>query len=277
MALIARQPGVRLVFPHLVRRVVFLSLILLPLDAFLTSDSPAQSSAWRRKLPAVGMALGINPLNENTWLAEVRTEILAISFDKGKTWPIERAPGLVQIRQILVHPKDTNTIFCAASSSLRKSTNFGLSWYTVIAIFNIDGESIALDPQHPDTMYAGRFSGGDVYRSYDRGETWTRVGAAGNQLCGFALRPDNPAVMLGGTGAGTIAKSTDHGSTWQIVKQPAPVTVFQEVPKIVFSPANPSVAYATINGDPHPTLGVWKSADGGDHWTQTNAPHFSFW
>src|SRR5437879_6284494 len=117
---IARAPGILAAIPPFAYRVVFLALILLGMDAVLTSDASAQSSAWRRKLPAVGMALGINPRNENTWIAEVRTEILAISFDKGKTWPVERAPGLVQIRQILVHPKDTNTIFCEAASSLRK-------------------------------------------------------------------------------------------------------------------------------------------------------------
>src|SRR5262249_47930847 len=111
---------------------------------------------WRRKLPAVGMSLGVNPRNQNTWLAEVRTEILAISFDRGTTWDFETAPGLLQIRQILVHPTDTNTVFCAASSSLRKSTDFGLWWPAVMRSFDIDGESIVVDALHPDTMYAGR-------------------------------------------------------------------------------------------------------------------------
>ena len=255
------------------------ALAAIVLCLLFTSMANGQMSAWRKRLAAAGLTVGINPHNPNTVLAEGSYGKLNISFDKGRTWPIERdAGGLFQIRQIIVHPSDTNTIFMASGDpfyGLVKSTDFGLSWRSVVSI-GIDGESVALDPVHPDTMYAANFGNGRVYRSYDRGESWTLLGDAGSQLCAFTVRPDSVNILFGGTGGGTISKSTDFGVTWRVVK-PGTSSGFLEVPKISISPTNPRTAYATLNGNSNLTLGVWKTTDGGETWIQTAAPNISFW
>src|SRR5713101_2775577 len=149
----------------------------------MPSAVTSQIYGWRKRLPAVGATVGINPRNPNTVYAEGSPGVIYVSFDKGKTWPTRMSPGMIQIRQILVHPNDTMAIFCANSDGsvgLVKSTDYGLTWRTVIPGYHIDGESVTYDPQHPDTMYAGQFAVGKVYRSVNRGETWTYQGTAGD-------------------------------------------------------------------------------------------------
>ncbi|MBI3765758.1 MAG: hypothetical protein HY277_04555 [Ignavibacteriales bacterium] len=257
-------------------KVLFYLLLLSILIPITHAQSQIQ--AWRKKFISPALTVGINPLNPNTVLAEGANDSLYVSYDRGNTWTSQGRPGLFAIRQIVVHPSDSTTIFAAdAGGGLRKSTDYGRSWRTVIPNYGIDGESITYDPVHPDTMYAGNFVAGKVYRSTDRGETWVLEGYAGSELCAFIVRADSGNILYGGTGGGMISKSTDFGATWRVVKPPVTTSVYQEVPKIVVGKNNPLIAYATINGDPDEGLGVWKTTDGGEHWTQTNAPIIQTW
>jgi hypothetical protein len=107
------------------RTVVAAACLLFVMQSF--AASPVE--AWRKKLSAVALTVAINPLNPNTVYAEKGFNLLSISFDKGKTWPLISHPGVGSIRQILVHPTDTMTIFCAGGSGdLRKSTDYGATW-----------------------------------------------------------------------------------------------------------------------------------------------------
>ena len=255
-------------------RTVLIIIILF----LLTSDSHSQVYSWRKKFASAAATVGINPLNPNSVYAEGSTGTFFISYDRGNTWNQRTSPGISLIRQIIVHPADTNTIFCAAGSGvgLRKSTDYGLSWKTVISGYNIDGESMTYDVAHPDTMYAGRFENGNVYRSTDRGETWTVMGTTGSVLCALAVRPDSVNIILAGSGGGTISKSTDFGTTWRVVHE-SNALGFQEVPKIIFSQHNPLLGYSTIYGQTAPELGVWKTTDGGENWLQTSLQFLLVW
>src|SRR5437867_7518926 len=91
---------------------------------FCDSASCAQIHAWRQKLPSLGFTVGISASNPNLVIGEAEPGTLWISFDRGKTWSDKRYPGSFAIRQIIIHPSDTSTIFCASAdgtSGLRKS------------------------------------------------------------------------------------------------------------------------------------------------------------
>ncbi len=254
------------------RQLFFIAVVTLCFG--ITQSANALMQAWFGEFAGAGLTVGINPLNPYTVYAEGVYGQLYVSHDDGATWTYLSSPGLTYIRQIIVHPNDTLTIFGAdASSGLRKSTDGGLTWNTVIPNYGIDGESITYDPNHPDTMYAGNFADGRVYRSTNRGSTWTQQGIAGVELCAFSSRPDSANILYGGTGGGSISKSTDAGVTWRVVKPAAGGSVFEEVPKIVIDKSNPQTAYATINGNiPDPNLGIWKTIDGGETWIQLTLP-----
>lgn len=233
-----------------------------------------QSKEWHKRTPAVGLNVGINPHNPNTLYCEKFYGQLHISRNHGQTWSaLPTSPPISGIRHILVHPKDTLTIFAVAfSGGLWKTTNEGTSWYQVLPNYGIDGESMDFDPARSDTMYAGNFGDGAVFRSSDRGETWTYQGSAGSNLCALTIRPDSVNILLAGAGASTIAKSTDFGVTWTIVNYGGTA----EVPKIVVNPNTPTIAYATTYGS-DANANLWKTTDGGGTWFKTALQQVNIW
>ena len=265
---------------RIVRRTVRLLISVVISCLVFASTAFPQFFGWRRAFLSPGLSLGINPLNPNTLYAEGPSAPgdFYVSHDRGNNWTLVGNAGQVYgIRQIIVHPSDTLTIFSAEGVSfvgLRKSTDGGATWRTVLPGYFIDGESMTIDPTHPDTMYAGKFDG-HVYRSTDRGETWILMGTNGGPLCAMAVRPDSANIILSGRGSGHIVKSTDGGSTWRTVQ---PQKSGDEIPKIVLSPANPMIGYATSFGnDDDPTTAAWRTTDGGEHWIKTALTGVGIW
>jgi len=244
--------------------------VLLSLQAF------SQANYWQERTSAVGFNVGINPLNPATIYCERTSGLLSVSRDRGSHWTtLPGAPGVSGIRHILVHPSDTLTIFVCEffNVGLMKTTDEGATWRVVLTGYGIDGESIDYDPVHPDTMYAGKFSDGAVYRSTDRGEHWTLQGISGAHLCGLIVRPDSADILYAGTGASTISKSTDRGVTWRLVNNGGA----EEVPKFAINPANPLIGYATTYGEPDSVNNLWKTSDGGEHWFKTALQKIGIW
>lgn len=92
----------------------------------------------------------------------------------GKNWtlcnPIEGNTPITESRAA-IHPGDSNNIFVATrGNSISMSRDGCLSWNM---LSNLDGKfvnSILIDPQNPNTLYAGTDTG--VYVSHDLGWSW---------------------------------------------------------------------------------------------------------
>src|SRR5258707_194346 len=236
----------------------------------------SQLCGARLRLPGVGFTVGINPLNPNSVYAERGAGKLYDSYNRGRSWNLLGTPGPSGIRQILVHPNDTLTIFCVGedTTGLRRSTNNGATWTKVIANYGLDGEALTYDPLHPDTMYAGNFFGGGIFRSLNRGATWTMIGTVGVPICGLTIRPDSLNIMYAGSGTGKISKSTDFGAHWRVVKNASG----DEIPRIEINRTNPLVAYASNYGlSNNPAVHFWKTTDGGETWLPTALPSTPTW
>ncbi|HTK82014.1 MAG TPA: T9SS type A sorting domain-containing protein [Bacteroidota bacterium] len=247
---------------QLLRRALLLVLILI-LASLLPQAGTAQIFAWRHVFGGPGFAVAINPLSPHSVYAETFTGNLYASYDLGATWNFRGSVGINSIREILINPNDTLTILCVGEDNvgLRRTTDGGSTWATVLSPFGIDGESVTFDPVHPDTLYAGNFAGGEVFKSTDRGGTWVQLGTLGSLLCAMAVRPDSTNIILAGNGGG-ISKSTNSGLSWKTVRTSA-----GEIPKIEINASNPMIAYATINGVYHDSTSyVLKTTDGGENW-----------
>ena len=116
-----------------------------------------------------------------------------------------------------------------------------------------------VDPNAPDVLWTG--AGPRVYRSSNRGGTWTPVGAAniapdGAKLAAIAVARGNSNRIVAGFDEGTVARSVDGGLTWSSVK-PRSGTVSS----LLFAPDDASTVYATYStfGGIH----VFVSRDGG--------------
>ena len=238
-------------------------LFLLILTLLGLTPVFSQFHAWEKIFEGEGMNVGINWQNPNTIYAEFYGD-LNVSRDRGKTWSQVSTGLATQLREILVHPRDSSVIFVVDFfNGLWRTSNGGSTWDVVIPNYGIDGETVVCDPSHPDTMFAGDYGTGHVFRSIDRGVNWTLMGTAGTIMCTIAIRPDSGNILLAGTGYGKISKSTDYGVTWRLVKPGGS----SEIPRIMINPKYPLIAYAVaFQGDPNYT-GMWKTIDGGESWT----------
>ena len=128
-----------------------------------------------------------------------------------------------------------------------------------------------------------------VYKSTDKGVTWALTkftpvdfksdlggdSAGGNtavKVWGpkLAVDPTDPTIVYVGTGNNGLWKTTDGGSTWSRLANIPTATsrggVYPGYSGVVVSPVNHLIVYAYSYGN-----GVYKSADGGLHWTRVTS------
>jgi hypothetical protein len=163
--------------------------------------------------------------------------------------------------------------------------------------------AIAADPGNANIIYIGS-AGGGVWKTQNGGATWLPMtdDQASLVIGSLALAPSDPRVIYAGTGEANnsgdsfygrgILKSTNAGTTWTLLpgfQDDTHPDVFDRrvVSRIVVDPSHPDIVYAAVaqggsvlqggnvvqlpgavNGLVG-NAGVWKSTDGGQHWTNT--------
>jgi photosystem II stability/assembly factor-like uncharacterized protein len=149
--------------------------------------------------------------------------------------------------------------------------------------------SLAPHPVDANTLYAGTNSG--LYRLDQRREQWTHLPSPMDDrlVTAIAFDPLDPEVIVAGTQPAALFRSEDAGRSWielDVAVKPyvssgfyagdgandptangaAPVKHWTRVTQIVFDPADPSIALASVEID-----GAWRSSDGGRTWARADA------
>ncbi|MEO9570879.1 MAG: GEVED domain-containing protein [Polaribacter sp.] len=169
-------------------------------------------------------ALAIDPhdtdhilfLNGNTELIE--------SLDQGDTWnqiaSFDRFINNVQM--IKFHPTIQGMFFVSTRDGLMKTIDGGNTFTTKLGQY--DPNDIFFKPGDPTTMYVGE---DDFWKSTDTGETWTKITSGINvsERLKITVTPADPNCVYifqqAGNGAGRIYKSTDSGTTFNIMADSA--------------------------------------------------------
>jgi len=133
-------------------------------------------------------------------------------------------------------------------------------------------------PNQPNVFYIGAVNGG-VWKTDDYGRTWNPIFDAEptGSIGAIAIAPSDPSIIYVGSGEGLqrpdlsvgdgIYKSTDAGKTWTHLG----LTDGQQIPQVVVDPRDPNRVYAAVLGHPYgpnAERGVFKSIDGGQHFTK---------
>jgi photosystem II stability/assembly factor-like uncharacterized protein len=184
--------------------------------------------------------------------------------------------------------------FGATGGGLWKTTNGGVTWKVVTdgQLTSASVGAVAVAPSNPDVVYIGMgeselrgniAQGDGVYKSTDAGKTWTHMGLADTQVVAkIRVHPTNPDLVYAavfGHPAGPnpdrgIYRSKDGGKTWEKILFRDDKTGGIE---ISFDPKNPQVLYASLweafrvshmMSSGGPGSGLFKTTDGGDHWTE---------
>jgi len=167
------------------------------------------------------------------------------SEDGGKSWKKVGLEKSEHIGKILIHPKDTATVYVAAQGplwaaggdrGLYKTTDGGKSWKAVLSVSENTGVSdVVMDPRDPEVLIAAAYQrrrhvwtlidGGPesaLYKSTDGGATWRKLstGLPKEEMgrIGLAVSPVEPdtvfALIEAANKAGGFFRSTDRGETW---------------------------------------------------------------
>ncbi len=182
-----------------------------------------------------------------------------------------------RVSAIAIDPRDNNVVYIgAAEGGVWKTTDSGNTWTPLTDnMASLASGSLAIDPQNPDTVYAGtgeeNFSGDSYYgagilKSTDGGATWTNIlGPFLRDTIGsIAIQPGNSKVLLCTSKTG-VWRSTDGGNTWSN-RLPGVAT------SVLFDPTNGASAYAAIGSVSTSLLnGIYRSTDGGVTWVAVSS------
>ena len=182
----------------------------------------------------------------------------------------------------------------ATGGGLWKTTDAGTSWKPVTdgLITHSSIGAVAVSASNPDVVYIGTgeadirgniIQGGGVYQSTDAGKTWTHIGLADTQVIAkIRVHPTNPDLVyvaaFGHHAAPNpdrgVYRSRDGGKHWEKILFRDDRTGANE---LVLDPKNPQVIYVALweayrnaseMSSGGPGSGIFKTTDGGDHWTE---------
>jgi photosystem II stability/assembly factor-like uncharacterized protein len=176
--------------------------------------------------------------------------------------------GLGRVNALAFHPTDSNQIWAGApAGGLWHTKDGGKTWIThTDTLATLGVSSIAIHPQHPDTIYIGTGDrdasdsyGLGVFVSYDGGRTWQQHNTGmGNRTVGrLIIDESNPDILLAATSGG-IYRTTNGGASWAQI-------VTGNFKEIVFKPGNQNVVYASRNRF------FFRSTDNGQSFTQISS------
>ncbi|MCL4551650.1 MAG: glycosyl hydrolase [Bacteroidetes bacterium] len=167
------------------------------------------------------------------------------SEDGGQNWKFMGLKDSRQIGDIVVDPKNPNTVYVAAEGSvwgpggergLYKTIDGGKTWNKVLNISENTGvNNVVMDPRDSNLLYATseqrrrhtytKIGGGPetaVYKTTDGGTTWEKIikGLPKSDMggTGIAISPVNPDVVyliVEAAEGGGFFRSTNRGATWE--------------------------------------------------------------
>ena len=249
-----------------------------PVPSRVPSPAPAvpayQAESWVRlggPPGGIGYDIRYNFADPNTWYVTDGHAGFFISTDRGVTW------------------QPSNTGIQLLETSV---------WYPLF--------SATVDPHDPNIVWAGTQIVGHIYKSTDAGRTWTQMDNgvtpnAGLHFRGFTVDPRSSDIVyaqaevnadvflaegkytgdLSGVG-GRVYRTTDGGRNWAVIWEGASLARY-----LWIDPTNPDVLYVSTgiwDRDPllpsaappdeetikNSGLGILKSTDGGQTWTEIN-------
>jgi hypothetical protein len=112
---------------------------------------------------------------------------------------------------------DTNLFISAYNAFVLRYAPWDTPYHVVIVDNGITDKTVNSFATIGENLYAGVFSGGDLYRSTNRGENWTRAdpwdSVHSGELSILALASSDTVLFAGTDDA--LFRSTDYGANWK--------------------------------------------------------------
>jgi len=216
--------------------------VLVGGDIFASADGAA---GWSRLgdtgfLGGYERSLRADPSDGNVLFALSKSDSLVRSRDGGYAWqPIgeglpDNGHGGVSVLSLALDPTDTSVVyagtgaFVGGGQGVYKSADGGETWSPANrGMLDYRITALAVDPAHPQTIYAGADSG-EFFKSTDGGQTWNDLTdelptqkSSHPTIQDIVIDPATPGtVYLLADNAGVLI-SEDGGDRWRALGNPA--------------------------------------------------------
>ncbi len=171
-----------------------------------------------------------------------------------------------RVQDLAINPQNRQEMYIASSwnGAVHKSTDAGANW-NMTSLYGLDVDAIAISPVSPNVLVAGAtnpVSAYGVHVSDNSGVTWSKTLVG--QFYHVAIHPLSADTMLAANtgpmgGQTRIYRSTDQGSTWEIVFIDG--SGGSGCANLTYDPLSPNVIYASTSRH-----GLVRSTDGGNNW-----------
>lgn len=231
--------------------------------------------------------------------------------DGGKTWVHHGLENTKQISQIILDPKDKNTIYVGAlgqlwgsnpERGLFKSTDGGKTWNKILFVDDKTGViDLVMSPKDPKTLWVAMWQrdrkayqfasggpGSGLYKTTDGGKSFHKItkGMPEGELgrIGLDVLIKDPKVLIATIEAGKpddkgqmrasggFFKSTDGGESWERLSGNNPRPFYFSIPR--FDQQDPDRIYV-------PGVSMTYSEDGGKNFrtfnTSVHVDHHAMW
>ena len=209
---------------------------------------------------------------------------LAVSADYGATWTRTALPEAPAVSVVLdpTSPRGKRTLYASLfERGVYRSIDDGKTWKQASAglgspknmrccklHLHTDGSLFVLITAKRESSGAYMLNGVGLYRSTDRGETWTKITASLplHWVKDFTVQADDSRTILlsaanvRGHAEGGLYRTRDGGATWSKVVQKGP-----EHFGAFYHPRRPGWIYMTLT-EGAPGAGLWLSTDDGKTW-----------
>jgi photosystem II stability/assembly factor-like uncharacterized protein len=224
---------------------------------FLTQDGGLSwKPIFEKESTASIGAIALAPSNPNlVWVGtgekNIRNDVITgkgvyFSSDAGATWKFMGLRDAGQISNIVIDPRDPNTVFVGVlghawgpnvDRGVFRTSDGGKTWQKVLFVDDDTGvSSLVMDPGNPMVLFAGMWrvrrypwmldsggTSGGIFRSIDGGNTWKKLTEGlpeeATGRIGLGAAPSNPRHIyaLVENKKGTLYDSTDLGDHWKMV------------------------------------------------------------
>ena len=208
-----------------------------------------------------------NHILVGAWVVDRPDGGLFQSSDAGKTWVSVHSMQGQSIRSLAQSASNPGIVVAGTLKGVYRSQDVGKTW----ALMSPEGsrelhevESIAIDPQDPNTIYAGTWH--LPWKTTDGGEHWHNIKQGvidDSDVFSIIVDPRSPSTVYASACSG-IYKSENAGELFHKV-QGIPSTA-RRTRVLMQDPKQPQTVFAGT------TEGLWRTADAGATWLRTTAP-----
>jgi photosystem II stability/assembly factor-like uncharacterized protein len=188
------------------------------------------------------------------------------------------------VNALAVDPSDGNVIYAGTGGGVRKSTDGGRGWKTVLWHGRYMGISgIAIAPTNPQAVYTAAFVSepatcgagsktpcsqrSRIYKTTDAGKTWRSIVEIANAQgypTALAVDPREPTTLYAAASS-SVLKTTDGGVNWSPITDGLPAR--RQITALAVDPRRAGTVYVGLYSWSGP-VGIFKTTDGGLTWNR---------